>query len=410
MTLNQKFVDTVKPIDKKVRYPDDRVVGLTLKVQPSGAKAYTLRYRDVLGKQKEMTIGKATIITLASARKEALKLLSEISDGHDPAEIERRKLAERKKKALAQRETIASLYEQWRESAHWKGMRQATQDNYEITFRKHILPEIGDMTPGDVTRKVISDLISKLVETKSDYASIHAKTTLGSFGNFLVEKEFWEFNVANTVKHKGKRTVRTRILSSEELRDFWAHLNSAENADDPSRAMIKLNLFVPARISEVAAARVDWFDPHSKTLTIPRDVMKKDREFEYPLVDTAYELLKRRIDLGLVKNGFFFPDKSGESFMEGKRAGRLCARFANSNDLKSFGPHDIRRTFATKMAELGHSDSIIERCLSHEVNAGRAIANYNHFKYREPKLMLLRAWEKEFFRIAESKAEQMSLL
>jgi len=66
--------------------------------------------------------------------------------------------------------------------------------------------------------------------------------------------------------------------------------------------------------------------------------------------------------------------------------------------------HDLRRTIATGMAKQGIGRDVIERVLSHNVGAGRAIIHYDHHDYREPKRLALEAWEQELLRIVEGTA------
>jgi integrase len=55
------------------------------------------------------------------------------------------------------------------------------------------------------------------------------------------------------------------------------------------------------------------------------------------------------------------------------------------------GTHDLRRTLATGLGNLGIPDEIIERVLNH---APRTIAgkHYNHGKHFEPMRRALEAW------------------
>ena len=78
---------------------------------------------------------------------------------------------------------------------------------------------------------------------------------------------------------------------------------------------------------------------------------------------------------------------------------RLRARLAGGdategdvrNTLVDVGTHDLRRTLATGLGNMGVADEVIERVLNH---APRTVAgkHYNHAKHFEPMRRALEAW------------------
>jgi len=69
-------------------------------------------------------------------------------------------------------------------------------------------------------------------------------------------------------------------------------------------------------------------------------------------------------------------------------------------DRPGYSTHDLRRTFATGLGNLGISDEVIERLLNH---APRTVTgrHYNHAKYFEPMREALEAWERHVLSIVE---------
>ena len=59
--------------------------------------------------------------------------------------------------------------------------------------------------------------------------------------------------------------------------------------------------------------------------------------------------------------------------------------------MPGIGTHDLRRTFATGLGNMGVLDEVIERVLNH---APRTVAgkHYNHAKHFEPMRRALDAW------------------
>ena len=90
-----------------------------------------------------------------------------------------------------------------------------------------------------------------------------------------------------------------------------------------------------------------------------------------------------------------FPNRAGFAPMSRRRHGRACARFAEAWGWEPFGPHDLRRTIATRLAKLGVVKEINQRLLGHKVGSGEAILHYDHHDYAEQKRVALELWEGE---------------
>ena len=84
VTLAARHIDSIKPTTTRVEYVDEKVPGLALRVMPTGAKSWTVRYRH-RGRLRRVTLGSAAVITLAQARERVRDLLHDASKGADPA-------------------------------------------------------------------------------------------------------------------------------------------------------------------------------------------------------------------------------------------------------------------------------------------------------------------------------------
>jgi integrase len=66
---------------------------------------------------------------------------------------------------------------------------------------------------------------------------------------------------------------------------------------------------------------------------------------------------------------------------------------------KTWTPHDLRRTFATRLAGLGIAPHIVEKCLNHRMQGVMAI--YNRHGYEAERIAAAEAWSDELKRILE---------
>lgn len=91
--LTAKFVENVRPQERRIEMADGGCKSLYLVVQPlSGKKSWAVRYR-FQGKPRKLTLD--GFPSLADARRRAMAALHELEQGRDPAadKFEARRLA-----------------------------------------------------------------------------------------------------------------------------------------------------------------------------------------------------------------------------------------------------------------------------------------------------------------------------
>ena len=112
---------------------------MQLVVHPSGVKSFVLLTR-INGRQINIRIGDASVLTLAQAREEARRKLAEIAAGQDPR-------AARKEAERAESETVKTVVEQFIER-HVRP-KNRTAGEIERKFQTEVLPRWG---PGQSDR------------------------------------------------------------------------------------------------------------------------------------------------------------------------------------------------------------------------------------------------------------------
>ena len=81
---------------------------------------------------------------------------------------------------------------------------------------------------------------------------------------------------------------------------------------------------------------------------------------------------------------------------------RAVLRLRGSAGLANIGTHDLRRTLATGLGDMGIPDEVIERVLNH---APRTVTgrHYNHAKHFEAIRQALESWEKRLLAIIDGR-------
>ncbi len=147
------------------------------------------------------------------------------------------------------------------------------------------------------------------------------------------------------------------------------------------------------------------------TWTIPRELTKmKRREHRVPLVPSALEILEQA-STDCAGPSLYFPSPKNRLIpvITGAPAtacGRICRRY----EIVQFTPHDLRRTAATHLAELGVAPMVIALILSHSGAAGdqgvpAVTGIYNRYAYDNEKREALLLWEQKLLSILATPQE-----
>lgn len=376
--LTARFCETVK-VEQRTDYQDEMVKGLSLRISPSGAKTWNVRYISDRDSSKErLKLGRFPAMTLEKARTAALKIVMAVSEGDDPALTGRAK-----REAM----TVQDLGEVFIEK-YSKRHKKTWQEDQRI-LNADIYPAIGRMKAISVKRRDIIDILEQKADAGRLSQSTHVLAVLRKMFNWAVENDYLTASPASGIKPRGKAVKRDRILSNDELRSIWNAIPEASLAPQ-TRDIIKLLFLTGQRSGEVCGLMPAEVDFDEATWTIPNYRTKNGLTHIVPLSDQAIEILS---DAQLSNNDpdrplFCRVEKAIESNAISK-AVRLKLQVSE----ESWTAHDIRRTVATGMAEIGIQPHIVEACLNHISGFRAGVAGvYNRAAYDKEKRRALDMW------------------
>jgi integrase len=354
--------------------------GLTVRVHPSGERVFRLRYRQD-GVLKRIRLDAATF---AQARKEWMAHSESVKVGEDPVAQVKAKRAEKQLKRQAERAapTVAMLAGDFIELYAKRKKRSWLAD--ERMLAAAILPEWGRIKAATIQRRDVIHLLDKIAATRPVYANRVLAVTRKMF-NWAVERDILAASPGALGKPHAKEQSRERVLSDAELRAFWAGLPESGISTAVQDAL-RLQLLTACRIGEALGAQADEFDPANNTWLIPGARTKNGRENLLPLSQTAAALVAP-----LCKRGsFLFPGNGSAGHIRIDAATHELAYCALQNAMPRFTSHDLRRTAATKLAELGTSRVVLDAILNHKDRTVGAI--YDRHDYAKEKRAALDAW------------------
>jgi integrase len=453
--LTTAAVEKYRPGPKRRRIRDAKAKGLFLVVEPSGTKSWQMRFRTPTGRIGKLTLGRVDFsgreleaepeigqpLTLAAARLLAAKVHRDRERGLDViAEHAARKhrqrveLIDRGKNtfAAAARDYVEDYarahHRRWHETAGMLGLRpddltpihgglaQRWHDQPVDSIDGHDLWSAIDeakrhAVPGRVARnKGVSEPRGR---------ALHAALS-GLFTWLLRQRRVAVDPTANLHPPPAAK-ARERVLSNDELRWFWKACEAADaprvpGAPRPFAPMLKLLLLTGARLNEVARMTSDELvDDGTWQLSGART--KNGKPHSVPLPSGARELIAALPGDG----GYLFTTNGGRSPVSGWSrmkhrldAAMLAAARAERGAKAAIPPwrlHDLRRTAATGMAELGIPPHIVEAALNHISGARAGVAGtYNRAAYLDERREALERWERHILGLTSGKADNITRL
>jgi integrase len=212
---------TISVTGKRKSFAVPGVSSLYLRVSENGVKTWTLKY-NVGSLQRKYTIGRYPELSLAVAKKEALRLRGVISLGNDPQ-------GERKaKRAALTVKDIADLYIEKHAVP-----KKRTWESDRRHLDRDVIPFIGRQT--EVTRRDIAALLDRVADRGSPIASNRLLACLRGMFNWAIREGHLEHNPAQNLSRRGIERSRERVLSDEEIVRFWHGLATAKPMSEDVR-------------------------------------------------------------------------------------------------------------------------------------------------------------------------------
>jgi integrase len=127
--------------------------------------------------------------------------------------------------------------------------------------------------------------------------------------------------------------------------------------------------------------------------TVPGDRTKNGQPNRVPLSPLALKLIAEASELA-GESAWLFPSPTGDGPIDAHAPTRALARARDAIGLNDFRIHDLRRTAATRMAELGISPHTISMILNHVSARQGTITSkvYVQYNYDREKREALVAW------------------
>ena len=413
--LTDVFVKQLKcsgdTVSTEVR--DSEVQGLEIRVAKGGTKSWRLHYtRRSDGKRRAVGLGRYPAVSLKEARSKARINQAKIEDldtGADPAAT---------RQGIRHAETFSELAEEWlTRHARPNKVERAVADDLSM-LKRHVLPYLAHKKVGQIKKRDILELIDavanaadarrkKILDRRMSHRPNRVFELVRSIFRWAMSRDIIEVDPTVGLSQPVKKEApRERDLSTAEIRILWKALDQAP-VKRPKRATdgipmvqstalaVKLALVTGQRIGEVTGTNKKelYLIGDQPIWIVPAERAKNRLANRVPLSELAVSIIQEAMALAQ-DSEWLFPSPKVNRPVSSHAPTRAIARVRFFIGLDDFRIHDLRRTAATGMAELGVFPHTISLILNHASARSSSITNrvYVQYSYDKEKREALVAW------------------
>jgi integrase len=404
----ERGIAAIKTPTRRLEYVDSELPGFALRVTPNGVKAWVVRYKLAGGARQRLTLGTTPPLTLQRARKRAEDALSNAQLGTDPAALKHAEASARKD--VVSIADVVALYIKDRRPnlspdalAEYRRMLKAYVERAPA-FR--IPPATASDKEYFGFRTGYKDWLEDLAEKHGPVQSNRVYQLVRAAARWARVERLIRDNPIDGVKRPRPETPRVRILSENEIRWLLEVLDEGPplegewvSAEERARraitwqskaAIVWAWLLCGTRETETLLARWPDVDVVGRLWTIPGEVRKGGRPHLVPLAPQLARRLEQLQELTGDRDRVF----AGAPAARGQTRHRWWSKIvegARAKGAAHFTVHDLRKTCATGLGDLGTHEDVVSLILGHKKKSvtGR---HYNFSDRLAERRAALTAW------------------
>lgn len=364
--LTDRFIKALRPTSKHQFVADGN--GLYLRVQPTGTKTWVYRSR-LGGKARWLSLGNYPTLSLLDARRKALELAGS---------------------ELPENVTFEFAYAEYFKRV--ASTQYTRPDIVEQRVKANLLPNLRTRALSGITRAELTSLLHTIVDRGAPVMANRTLTDAKHIFNYAVSRGWLNENPAERITRKivgGKEKPRDVVLSFEAIQSFLKALYEETRGPwgmtVPTAGALYLCLLTGQRASEVLWLVENWAG--EKMITLPAKITKISRTHKIQLSVQAIVALR---------------------FLRGQpvpKDHRVLSHALRRIDA-GFTPHDLRRTMATRLSDLGVAPHVIEKMLNHQMTGVMAV--YNRAEYLPERAAAWALWGRKIAGLRRAARRELS--
>jgi integrase len=373
-------------------------VRLRRRVDGELRRNWAVQYR-ANGHTRRMTLGDVNKVTPAQARDAARKLLARVELGHDPQ-------AEKAAKRQQVARTFKAVVDDYL-TAREPELRPVSRRINKLYLTGPYFRSLHGLAIDTITRTDVAACILAIARKHSGPTAAAARRALSAFfawaiaGGLLGDGA----NPVNGSHRPNDPMPRDNVLSNAELVTIW----NAVGSDDDYGRIVRLLILLGARASEIGGMRQSEFDDAERptTWTLPAERSKNRRAHTIALPAAAAAIIAA---VPHTERDHLFGARAGAGFTSWPwRKQELDRRLGEA--VKSWRVHDLRRTVATGMADIGIEPHVVEAALNHFSGHRAGVAGvYNRSSYDRAVKAALARWSEHVLALVEGRESNVVAL
>lgn len=283
---------------------------------------------------------------------------------------------------ISKKTDVAMMAEIWIASLQ---VKENTLNSYKAALRNHILPKWGEMSLQSIKHSEVASWVSEMRASGKSYSTAHhALVNFIQILDLAVKDNRLAGNPAIGIKMGSESKKSKQFLTMKQVEQL-------AEASGEFGLMVRVLAATGMRFGEMAALRVDDFNPKTRRISISKSVTevngkmivgttKTNKERQVPLPQYLVQAISNEIDArGASAKDVLFPDSNGEMVNNRNWRKRVFIRSlqALGDDFPDITPHSLRHTAASLAIASGADIKVIQLMLGHS-SAKMTLDQYGH--------------------------------
>jgi integrase len=356
-------------------------------------RTWVVQYR-ANSHSRRISLGTLERVTITQARDAARKILARVVLGHDPQ-------AERGAKRAQAARTFRSAVEAYLAAKHSE-LRPTSFRIDRLYLSGPYFRPLHAMGIAEIAHADIAARLSAISRAHSTTTAGAARRAVSGLFTFCMQEGWLQANPVIGTRKPADAPSRDHVLTEAELTAVWRACD-----DDDHGRIIHLMILMPNRRSETGGMCWSELNLDAGTWTLPGTRAKNGRAFTVTPPPTALEIIR---SIPRSDRDNLFGRRSDAGFTRwAEEKQKLDKRLGET--VRPWRTHDIRRTVATHMADIGIEPHIIEACLNHYSGHRAGVAGvYNRSPYANAVKSALARWDVHVCALIEGRENRVVTL